>query len=77
MSAPWRKSLPNYTAQGLADHTLTRKVGSEHRLRHIYGLRNRVERCFNRLKNSRRIATRYDKTADSYTGFLHIASIRL
>ena len=44
---------------------------------HIYGLRNRVERCFNKLKNSRRIATRYDKTADSYTGFLHIASIRL
>jgi len=44
---------------------------------HIYALRNRVERCFNKLKNSRRVATRYDKTADSYTGFLHIASIRL
>lgn len=44
---------------------------------HIYGLRNRVERCFNKLKNSRRVATRYDKTSDSYTGFLHVASIRL
>ncbi|WP_408606329.1 IS5 family transposase, partial [Aquidulcibacter paucihalophilus] len=31
----------------------------------IYALRNRVERCFNRLKNERRIATRYDKTSAS------------
>lgn len=30
---------------------------------YIYTLRNRVERCFNKLKNSRRLATRYDKTA--------------
>lgn len=29
----------------------------------IYTLRNMVERCFNKLKNSRRLATRYDKTA--------------
>jgi len=44
---------------------------------HIYALRNRIERCFNRLKNARRVATRYDKTADSYRGFVQIASIRL
>lgn len=44
---------------------------------HIYALRNRVERCFNRLKNARRVATRYDKTAASFLGFLQIASIRL
>jgi transposase len=31
----------------------------------IYALRNMVERCFNKLKNARRLATRYDKTADS------------
>jgi transposase len=30
---------------------------------YIYALRNRIERCFNKLKNSRRLATRYDKTA--------------
>jgi transposase len=40
-------------------------------------LRNMVERCFNKLKNARRLATRYDKTADSYLGFIHIVSIRL
>ena len=43
----------------------------------IYALRNMVERCFNKLKNARRLATRYDKTADSYLGFIHIASIHL
>ena len=44
---------------------------------HIYALRNRIERCFNRLKNSRRLATRYDKTAASYLGFVRIAAIRI
>nr|WP_261971834.1 IS5 family transposase [Prosthecodimorpha staleyi] len=44
---------------------------------HIYALRNRIERCINKLKNSRRIATRYDKTAASYLGFVQIAAIRL
>ncbi len=43
----------------------------------IYALRNMVERCFNKLKNARRLATRYDKTADTYLGFIHIVSIRL
>ncbi|WP_453972229.1 transposase [Amorphus sp. MBR-141] len=31
----------------------------------VYALRNRVEHCFNKLRCSRRLATRYDKTADS------------
>ena len=43
----------------------------------IYTLRNMVERCFNKLKNARRVATRYDKTAKSFLGFIDIASIRL
>jgi transposase len=43
----------------------------------IYALRNMLERCFNKLKNARRLATRYDKTAESYLGFIHIVSIRL
>ena len=44
---------------------------------HIYALRNRIERCFNKLKNARRLATRYDKTAASYLGFVQIAAIRI
>ncbi len=34
--------------------------------RSLYRLRNLVERCFNKLKNARRVATRYDKTAESF-----------
>ena len=43
----------------------------------IYALGNLVERCFNRLKNARRAATRYDKTAASFLGFLDVVAIRL
>jgi len=43
----------------------------------IYALRNLIERCFAKLKHSRRLATRYDKTAASYVGFVLIASARL
>ncbi len=42
-----------------------------------YKERNKIERLFNRLKNWRRLATRYDKTADSYLGFILLASARL
>ena len=42
-----------------------------------YKDRNRIERMFNRLKQSRRIATRYDKTALSFLGFLNIAASRI
>jgi len=40
-----------------------------------YKGRNVVERCFLRLKQWRRIATRYDKRAESYLAFLTLASI--
>ena len=42
-----------------------------------YKDRNRIERMFNRLEQARRIATRYDKTAISFLGFLNIAASRL
>jgi len=42
-----------------------------------YRWRNRIERLFSKLKNWRRIATRYDKTADSYIGFVSLASALL
>ncbi|GLK65493.1 hypothetical protein GCM10017635_29680 [Paracoccus kondratievae] len=45
--------------------------------RTLYRLCNFVERCFNKLKNARRVATRYDKTAESFLGFIDITSIRL
>lgn len=36
-----------------------------------YRQRNRIERLMSRLKQFRRLATRYDKTACSYLGFVH------
>ena len=45
--------------------------------RPIYALRSRIECFINRLKNSRRVATRYDQTADSFLGFAALSSIRL
>ena len=45
--------------------------------RKLYALRNRIERFFNKLKNSRRIATRYDKLTSSFLGFVQIATIRI
>lgn len=42
-----------------------------------YRWRNLIERLFNKLKNWRRVATRYDKTADSYIGFVNLASVLL
>ncbi|MFC5663830.1 IS5 family transposase [Kitasatospora misakiensis] len=45
--------------------------------RNTYRLRNVVERCFNRLKQWRGLATRYDKTRESYQAAVTIASILL
>ncbi|MFI8986319.1 hypothetical protein ACIG63_14865 [Streptomyces antimycoticus] len=45
--------------------------------RETYKQRNTVERCINRLKRWRGIATRYEKTATVYLAGLHIAGIFL
>lgn len=45
--------------------------------RFAYRLRNRIERTFGRMKNARRMATRYDQTTASYLGFVQIVAIRL
>lgn len=42
--------------------------------RDLYRLRNRVERLINRLKQFRRLATRYDKRAKNYRAMWLIAA---
>jgi len=39
----------------------------------IYRCRNRIERCFNKLKHFRRIATRFDRRDVYYQSFLYLA----
>lgn len=50
----------------------TRKHAIPHD-RQIYKARNRIERCFNKLKHFRRIATRYDRRAVYFFAFILIA----
>ena len=44
---------------------------------YLYRSRNLVERFFNKIKQCRRIATRYDKIAANYLAFIKLASIRI
>jgi transposase len=41
-----------------------------------YRLRGRVEQCIGKYKEYRRVATRYDKLAAHYLGFVILAAIR-
>ena len=42
-----------------------------------YKARNLIERCFNKLKHFRRIATRYDRRAINFLSFIHLAAAML
>ncbi len=43
----------------------------------LYKERNRIERLFGRLKEFRRVATRYDKLLANFLGFVKLAAIQL
>ena len=42
---------------------------------HLYRERDQIERLFGRLKECRRVATRYEKTARNYLAFCQLASV--
>lgn len=44
---------------------------------HLYKERNRIERFFNKLKQFRRVATRYDKLLANFMGFVKLAAIAI
>src|SRR5213076_1210596 len=44
---------------------------------YLYRTRNLVERFFNKIKQCRRISTRYDKLAVNYLAFIKLAAIRI
>ena len=46
-------------------------------LQPLYRARNLIERFFNKIKQCRRVATRYDKLAANYLAFIKLASIRI
>ena len=43
----------------------------------LYKERNRIERFFNKLKQFRRVATRYDKLLTNFMGFVKLAAIAI
>lgn len=68
-----RKYLAQIGAEAIIPSTRSRKTPIPHD-RAIYRLRNRIERCFNKLKHFRRFATRFDRLAIHYLAFTHIAA---
>jgi transposase len=44
---------------------------------YLYRARNQVERFVNRIKQCRRVGTRYNRLAANYLAFVQLASIRL
>jgi transposase len=71
-----REELAKAEVEAVIPAKSNRKSPAPHD-REKYRWRNLVERLFNKLKNWRRVATRYDKTKESYLGFVAIASIKL
>jgi transposase len=60
--------------------TIPRKANERRRgafNKQLYRLRARVEQLINRLKQFRRIATRYEKRGDNYLGMVTIGAILL
>ena len=45
--------------------------------RRLYKQRNLIERCFNKLKQFRHVATRFDRNALNYLAMIKIAVVRL
>ena len=45
--------------------------------RHLYAQRHLIECCFSKLKQFRRVATRYEKTTANYAAVVTIAAIAL
>ncbi len=60
--------------------TIPRKVNERRRGpfdKQLYKLRAKVEQLINRLKQFRRIATRYEKRAENYLGMVTLGAILL
>jgi transposase len=71
-----RNDIEERGGEAAIPSTATRKI--QHVVdKALYALRNRIERFFNRAKNSRRVATRYDKLIESFAAFVLLACIRI
>ena len=68
-----RKAIDDKRAVAVIPNNPSRAI--KHSLdKHLYAQRHLVECCFSRLKQFRRVATRFEKTARNYLAVLHIAA---
>lgn len=70
---PMRELLENAGMKAVIPSSRRRKVPIPHDAT-LYKTRNRIERCFNKLKHFRRMATRYDRRDVYFLSFIHLAS---
>lgn len=68
-----RKIIAEMGAQAVIPSNRTRKILIPHD-EIAYKQRNRIERCFNRLKHFRRFATRYERRTIHFRGFAFLAA---
>jgi transposase len=71
-----RQFIADAGAKVVIPSTRSRKVQIPHD-EDAYKDRNRIERCFNKLKHFRRFATRYDRRTSYYLAFIHLAAVML
>jgi len=68
-----RTIIADMGAEAVIPSNRRRKVAIPHDAI-VYKLRNRIERCFGRLKHFRRFATRYDRRTIHFAGFVYLAA---
>ena len=71
-----REQIALAGAQAVIPSKKNRKAAIEHD-EESYKNRNQIERCFNRFKAYRAIATRFEKTALAYLALVTLAAIRM
>lgn len=71
-----RQTIADMKAAAVIPSTRSRKVPIPHD-EVAYKDRNRIERCFNKLKHFRRFATRYDRRTVHFLAFIHLAAVML
>ena len=68
-----RQIIADMGAEAVIPSNRSRKTIIPHD-REAYKHRNRIERCFNRLKHFRRFATRYERRTIHFLGFVTLAA---
>jgi transposase len=68
-----REIIATMGAEAVIPSNRTRKVIIAHD-EAIYKYRNRIERCFGRMKHFRRFATRYERRTLHFEGFVYLVA---